>query len=67
MVRYARYTDESYRRSKTPEYDLLLELKSSNSSNLNDDIKNNFNINILATVSDIKSKGKKKNAELQES
>ena len=41
-VRYARYADKSYRRSTTPEYDLLLELKSSNSSDLNNDIKNNF-------------------------
>ena len=41
-VRYARYADESYRRSTTPEYDLLLELKPSNSSNPGDDIKNNF-------------------------
>lgn len=41
-VRYARYADESYRRSTTPEYDLLLELKSSNSSNPGDEIKNNF-------------------------
>lgn len=41
-VRYARYTDASYRRSITPEYDLLLELKPSNSSDLNRDIKNNF-------------------------
>ena len=41
-VRYARYEDESYRRSTTPEYDLLLELKPSNSSNPGDDIKNNF-------------------------
>lgn len=41
-VRYARYADESYRRSTTPEYDLLLELRSSNSSNPGDEIKNNF-------------------------
>lgn len=41
-VRYARYSDESYLRSSTPEYDLLLELKTSNSLDLNNDIKNNF-------------------------
>lgn len=41
-VRYARYADESYRRSTTPEYDLLLELKSSNSPSSGDEIKNNF-------------------------
>lgn len=41
-VRYARYADESYRRSTPPEYDLLLELRSSNSSNPGDEIKNNF-------------------------
>ena len=41
-VRYARYTDESYQKSTTPEYDLLFELKSPNSSDLNNDIKNNF-------------------------
>ena len=41
-VRYARYTDKSYQKSTTPEYDLLLELKQSNSSHLGDDIKNNF-------------------------
>lgn len=41
-VRYARYTDETFRWSTSPEYDLLFELKPSNSSNPNDDIKNNF-------------------------
>lgn len=41
-VRYARYSDESYLKSTTPEYDLLLELKQSNSLDLNNDIKNNF-------------------------
>lgn len=45
-VRYARYADESYLRSTTPEYDLLLEMKSSKGSDLgsdlNDDIKNTF-------------------------
>ena len=39
-VRYARYADESYQKSTTPEYDLLFELKSSNSTDLNNDIKN---------------------------
>lgn len=41
-VRYARYSDESYLRSTTPEYDLLLELKTTNSLDSNDNIKNNF-------------------------
>ena len=41
-VRYARYADESYRRSTTPEYDLLLELRSSDFINPGDEIKNNF-------------------------
>ena len=41
-VRYTRYADKSYRRSITPEYNLLLELKPSNSSNPGEDIKNNF-------------------------
>lgn len=41
-VRYARYTDESYRKTLTPEYDLLSELISTNSSDPNNDIKNSF-------------------------
>ena len=41
-VRYARYADESYLKSTTPEYDLLLEMKSSTGSDLNNDIKNSF-------------------------
>ena len=41
-VRYARYSDESYLKSTTPEYDLLLEMKSSKGSDLNNDIKNTF-------------------------
>lgn len=41
-VRYARYSDETYLKSTTPEYDLLSELKASNSSESNDEIKNNF-------------------------
>lgn len=41
-VRYARYSDETYLKSTTPEYDLLLELKASDSLELNDEIKNNF-------------------------
>lgn len=51
-VRYARYADESYWRSATPEYDLLLELKQSNSSDLNNDIKNNFG-NYLGKLANI--------------
>ena len=45
-VRYARYADESYLRSTTPEYDLLLEMKPSKSSDLNNDIKNAFGISL---------------------
>lgn len=41
-VRYARYADESCLKSITPEYDLLLEMKSSKRSDLNTDIKNTF-------------------------
>lgn len=41
-ARYARYADESYLRSITPENNLLLELKSSNTSDLSREIKNNF-------------------------
>lgn len=41
-VRYARYSDETYLKATTPEYDLLLELRGSNSSELNNAIKNNF-------------------------
>lgn len=41
-VRYARYADESYLRSTTPEYDLLLELKNAKNTDLNADIKNGF-------------------------
>lgn len=41
-VRYVRYSDEGYMRTNTPEYDLLIELKSKNCSDLNSDIKNNF-------------------------
>ena len=51
-MRYARYADESYRRSTTPEYDLLLELRSSNSSNPGDEIKNNFG-NYLGKLSNM--------------
>lgn len=41
-VRYSRYSDETYLKSTTPEYDLLLELRGSDSLELNDEIKNNF-------------------------
>ena len=51
-VRYARYADESYRRSTTPEYDLLLELRSSDSLNSGDEIKNNFG-NYLGKLANI--------------
>lgn len=48
-VRYARYSDETYLKATTPEYDLLLELRGSNSSELNNAIKNNFG-NYLGSV-----------------
>ena len=51
-VRYARYSDESYMKSNSPEYDLLLELKSSNSLDLNWDIKNRFG-NYLGKIANI--------------
>ncbi len=51
-VRYARYTDESYWKATTPEYNLLLELKPPNSSDLNNDIKNNFG-NYLGKLANI--------------
>lgn len=43
-VRYARYSDKDYTRTTTPEYDLLMELKSKKCTNLDSDIKNNFGI-----------------------
>ena len=41
-VRYARYSDEGYTRTTTPEYDLLMELKSKKCTDVDSDIKNNF-------------------------
>lgn len=51
-VRYARYSDETYLKSATPECDLLLELKSSKCFDLNTDIKNNFG-NFLGRLANI--------------
>ncbi len=41
-VRYARYSDEGCTRATTPEYDLLMELKSKNCADVDSNIKNNF-------------------------
>lgn len=51
-VRYARYSYKSYLKSTTPEYDLLLELKPSKCSDLNNDIKTAFG-NSLGRVANI--------------
>lgn len=51
-VRYARYSYKSYLKSTTPEYDLLLELKPSKCSDLNNDIKIAFG-NSLGRVANI--------------
>lgn len=41
-VRYARYSDDGCNKTTAPEYQLLLELKNKNSSDLDSDIKNIF-------------------------